>query len=58
MRHRVARQLRHSLREQLDVLPSGSHIVVRALMGSAGQDLKKDLNSLIPKLVEKAMALR
>jgi ribonuclease P protein component len=56
VRHRVARQLRHSLQEHLDTLPSGTHIVVRALMGSARADLRKDLNSLVPRVVEKAMA--
>ncbi len=58
VRHKVARQIRHSLREHLVALPTGTHIVVRALMGSAGQDLKKDLNSLIPRVLEKAMALK
>jgi ribonuclease P protein component len=53
-RHRVARQIRHALRDQLDFLPPGAHVVVRALPGSVGQDLKKDLNALILKLLEKA----
>lgn len=58
VRHKVARQIRHSLREHLGSLPAGSNVVVRALMGSAGQDLKKDLNSLIPRVLEKAMAIK
>lgn len=58
VRHRVARQLRHSLKDLLALLPSGARVVVRALPGSAGQDLKKDLSSLIPKVLEKAMAAK
>ena len=58
VRHRVARQIRHSLRDQLELLPLGAHVVVRALPSSPGQDLKKDLNSLIPKVLEKVMAKR
>jgi len=58
VRHRIARQLRHSLQDHLDALPPGTHLVVRALMGSAGQDLKKDLNTLILRVAEKAAALK
>jgi len=58
VRHRVARQIRHALKDHVEVLPEGARVVVRALPGSAGQDLKKDLNSLIPKVLEKAMAAR
>lgn len=58
VRHKVARQIRHSISNQFDLLPSGVLVVVRALPGSAGQDLKKDLNSLIPKVLEKALANR
>jgi ribonuclease P protein component len=57
-RHRVARQIRHVLKEHLIALPAGTHVVVRALAGSAGQDLKKDLNALIPKAIEKVVALK
>jgi ribonuclease P protein component len=58
VRHRVARQLRHALKELLSLLPTGARVVVRALPGSAGEDLKKDLHALIPKVVEKAMAAK
>ncbi len=58
VRHRVARQLRHKLKDLLALLPAGAHIVVRALPGSAGQNLEKDLNQLIPKVLEKAMATK
>ena len=56
VRHKVARQIRHSLKDQFETFPPGAHIVVRALSGSAGQDLKKDLDSLVPKVLEKARA--
>jgi len=58
VRHKVARQIRHSLRDHMELLPAGAHVVVRALSGSAGQDLKKDLSSLIPRVLEKAMATK
>lgn len=58
VRHRVARQLRHTLKNLLALLPTGAHVVVRALPGSAGQNLEKDLNLLIPKVLEKAMATK
>jgi ribonuclease P protein component len=58
VRHKVARQIRHLLKDQLKLFPLGAHVVVRALPGSPGQDLHKDLNSLIPKVLEKAMAKR
>ena len=58
VRHKVARQIRHSLRELMETLPEGAQVVVRALPGSAGRDLNKELNSLIPKVLEKAMATR
>jgi ribonuclease P protein component len=54
VRHKLARQIRHSLKNQLNLLPLGAHLVVRVLPGSPGQDLKMDLNSLIPKVLEKA----
>jgi ribonuclease P protein component len=35
VRHRVARRLRHLVRDRLDLLPDGSALVVRALPASA-----------------------
>ena len=58
VRHRVARQIRHDLPDHLKKLPNGSQLVVRALPGSARQNLKTDLNSLMLKVTEKAMATR
>lgn len=58
IRHKMARQIRHSIKDHLDLLPPGAHIVVRALPGCAGQDLKRDLTSLLPKVLGKAKANR
>ena len=58
VRHKVARQLRHLLKGQLKDLPTGTHVVVRALTGSAGQDFKTDLSSLMLRVLEKTMALK
>ena len=58
VRHRVARQIRHALLDPLKKLPNGSQLVVRALPGSARQDLKIDLNSLILKVTDKVMATK
>ena len=58
VRHRVARRLRHLVRERLPVLPQGSLLVVRATPQSAdadsaalGDDLDRALGRLIPDLV-------
>ncbi len=58
VRHRVARQIRHALLEHLKKLPNGSQVVVRALPGSAQQDLKVDLNVLMLRVTEKVMATK
>jgi ribonuclease P protein component len=38
VRHRVARRLRHVLRDRLDQLPPGTRLVVRALPPAATAD--------------------
>lgn len=53
VRHRVARRLRHLMRERLGRLPAGTLVVVRALPPSAGassRDLGRDLDSAFRKL--------
>ncbi|WP_310273165.1 ribonuclease P protein component [Haloactinomyces albus] len=53
MRHRVARRLRHLMRERLGGLPPGTLVVVRALPPAAGatsRDLGRDLDSAFRKL--------
>jgi ribonuclease P protein component len=54
-RHRVARQLRHLVRDRLDRLPAGSLLVIRALPPAAGRtsaslalDLDSALNRVLP----------
>lgn len=53
VRHRVARQLRHLVRERLAPLPAGTLVVVRALPQSANapsQQLGADLDAAFRKL--------
>ena len=54
VRHRVARKIRHSLRDHLSAFPSGSLVVVRALPNSCKADLHKEINVTIQKLLEKS----
>ncbi|GAA1677825.1 hypothetical protein GCM10009765_28900 [Fodinicola feengrottensis] len=56
VRHRVQRQLRHLVRDRLDVLPAGSDLVVRALPASRdcpsarmGEDLDSALRTLMKR---------
>lgn len=58
MRHRLARQLRHGIKEHLHTFPNGSLVVVRALPGSPKIDVRKELDDLFPKVIKKAMATR
>jgi ribonuclease P protein component len=56
-RHRVARQLRHLMRDRLDRLPPASLLVIRALPAAAGRDsaaLGVDLDSALGRLVRAA----
>ena len=53
-RHRVARQLRHLVRDRLPLLPPGSLLVIRALPASAGKEsavLGTDLDSALGRLL-------
>ena len=56
VRHRVARQIRHALSTEIEKLPKGTHLVVRALTGSANQEIANDLHALILKISAKATA--
>jgi ribonuclease P protein component len=54
VRTRVARRLRHQLREVIDGLPRGSRLVVRATpraADAAGPDLGRDLRGALERLV-------
>lgn len=52
-RHRVARRLRHLMRDRLETLPAGTLVVVRALPPAAtasSRDLGQDLDAVFHKL--------
>jgi ribonuclease P protein component len=56
MRHRVARQLRHLVRDRLTALPPGSAVVVRALPAAAGQPseaLGRDLDAALRRVLSR-----
>jgi len=55
VRHRVARRIRHVMRDRLDRLPPGTRLVVRALPKSAsadsarlGSDIDRALRTVLP----------
>ena len=53
VRHRIARRLRHLVRDRLPLLPAGSLLVVRALPPAAGADsaqLGRDLDATFDRL--------
>ncbi|SHN46829.1 ribonuclease P protein component [Cryptosporangium aurantiacum] len=55
VRHRVARQLRHLVRDRLPQLPAGSAVVVRALPAAAGQSsetLARDLDGAFRRILK------
>lgn len=59
VRHRVARRLRHLLRDRLDKLPAGTRLVVRALPGAATADwarLAEDVDRALRAVLADATA--
>jgi ribonuclease P protein component len=57
VRHRVARQIRHTLQDHLHALPTGALLVVRALPTSSATikgAIHHELTELILRLLEKA----
>ncbi|MFI5959581.1 ribonuclease P protein component [Cryptosporangium sp. NPDC051539] len=55
VRHRVARQLRHLVRDRLPLLPPGSTVVVRALPAAADQTsetLGRDLDGALRRILK------
>jgi ribonuclease P protein component len=54
VRHNVARKIRHIIADNLNLLPSGSLLVIRALPAANTADLKSEATELISKLVKKA----
>ena len=56
-RHRVTRQLRHLVREELHRLPAGTDLVVRARPGAADADaatLRRDLVRGLDRVLDRA----
>ena len=54
-RNRVARRLRHLMREHLGRLPTGSRLVIRALpsaVSASHANLRRDLDSALDKLLQ------
>ena len=54
VRHSVARKIRHSIATNLNLLPTGSLLVIRALPSATGADIQTETNSLVANLVKKA----
>ncbi len=53
VRHRVARQLRHVVRDRLGTLPLGSTLIVRALPSAAGAtsaEFRQDFDAALRRL--------
>jgi ribonuclease P protein component len=53
IRHRVARRLRHVVRDRLGTLPSGSTLIVRALPSAAeasSAELRQDFDAALRRL--------
>ncbi len=53
MRHRLARKIRHCLRDHYALLPAGSLLVIRGLNKSATADCQKEINEIVNHLVRK-----
>ncbi len=61
MRHRIARQIRHSLSQHLSTFPNGALVVVRALPSSAligGHGISNELAEVLPQLIKKIEVVR
>lgn len=54
VRHLVARKIRHTISANLNKLPQGSLLVVRALTPAAQSDINTEITQAISKLLEKS----
>jgi ribonuclease P protein component len=54
VRHRIARQIRHAVREDLNNLPNGTLFVVRAM--KKPENAFRETESLLVKVLEKVNA--
>ena len=52
-RHRLARKIRHCLRESYPILPAGALLVVRGLNNSAQADCATEITEVVENLVSK-----
>ncbi|CAB4998359.1 MAG: ribonuclease P protein component [Actinobacteria bacterium] len=53
-RHRLARKIRHCLKDSYSQLPQGSLLVVRGLNNSANADCASEIKEVVNNLVKKA----
>jgi ribonuclease P protein component len=52
-RHRLARKIRHCIRDHYSVLPVGSLLVIRGLNKSAEADCKAEISTVVTNLIRK-----
>ncbi len=54
LRHRLARRVRHHLREHYSKLPDGSLLVIRGLSNAVGSEYSLELTQILTTLLRKA----
>ncbi len=52
-RHRIARQVRHTLREIYPQLPTGGLLVIRALNGAGSAEASQEVTKIVGQLLKK-----
>jgi len=53
-RHRLARKIRHCIRDHYTTLPTGSLLVIRGLNNSADADCKTEIATVVSNLLRKS----
>jgi ribonuclease P protein component len=53
-RHRVARKVRHAITPLIPTLPTGSLLVIRALVQEGDSNIETEISELIAKLISRA----
>ena len=53
-RHRLARKIRHCLRDHYSTLPTGSLLVIRGLNNSATAECANEIAEIVGRLIKKA----
>ena len=53
-RHRVSRQIRHSIVDHLSTFPTGSLIVIRGLKQTPEVDVQREISEISSRLISKA----